>query len=185
MFSLYVGFVGALLFAAAGWWVSNTYRRRCLQPRLLLTATEDAFLETLERALPELRFHAQVSMQALLQPTMRFAEDPKGWARARRLYASKVIDFVAQRRDTGEVLCIIELDDHFHDARKDEDRARDAMLLAAGFVTLRWDCRDKPNSGSIRRAVLAAFPQLQGSPGDMDLSAVRQHGRAGPRNQLR
>lgn len=117
--------------------------------KALLTPNELEFLLRLETAAPELRFHAQVSMGAVLDAAVSRRDDPKAHMSARGKFSQKIIDFVAQRRDDGSIVAIIELDDRTHSA--DKDSRRDAMLQEAGYKIARWQSRNKPDAASIRR----------------------------------
>lgn len=81
--------------------------------KTLLTANELEFMRRLESAAPELRFLAQVSMGALLDPAVP-RSDAKAYYRLRGMFTQKIVDFVAQNRDDGSVVAIIELDDRTH-----------------------------------------------------------------------
>jgi very-short-patch-repair endonuclease len=115
--------------------------------KALLTANELEFLLRLEAAAPELRFHAQVSMGALIQPATP-RNNGKEYFRARGMFSQKIVDFVAQRKSDGSVVAIVELDDRTHSVEK--DAKRDSMLTAAGYRTLRWSSKAKPNEATIR-----------------------------------
>jgi very-short-patch-repair endonuclease len=72
-------------------------------------------------------------------------------------FAQKVVDFVILD-DALEVVALVELDDRTH--RLEKDAARDAMTAAAGYVTLRYRSREKPEPKAIRaelRAIHAAL----------------------------
>lgn len=113
----------------------------------LLSDNELEFIGRLETACPELRFHAQVSMGAVLESSVP-RNDRKVFMRIRSQFSQKIIDFVAQERESGEVVAIIELDDRTHSAEK--DMKRDALLKSAGYRTVRWDSRNKPDAEGIR-----------------------------------
>lgn len=117
-------------------------RRRFLSPRELRV------LPMLEAALPRHRIMAQVAMGALLQ-----AAETSSWQAkfTRYRFAQKIVDFVIVSRETGEVLALVELDDHTHDFFK--DRQRDAMTAAAGYRTIRIPGRPHPTFASVRDAV--------------------------------
>lgn len=117
-----------------------------------LTSNELEFLERLELAAPELRFHAQVSMGALLQPATERSRDNRAYYSARGMFSQKIVDFVAQRKRGGTIVAIIELDDRTHDRVK--DAKRDAMLAQGGYRTVRWHSRQKPSPAEIRLALL-------------------------------
>jgi very-short-patch-repair endonuclease len=63
----------------------------------------------------------------------------------------KYADFAVCEKGTFRVLALIELDDRTHDTReaKERDRERDAMTAAAGFPTIRFDSRKKPDEATI------------------------------------
>lgn len=132
-----------------------------------LTPNELEFLQRLEGALPEMRIHAQVAMGALMQPAVRRGEDASKHSSARNRFAQKICDYVIQRRDTGKVVAIVELDDRTHKAEK--DAARDAMTLQAGYRTIRWHSKNKPTREEIRAKVIepaGRVPSIAVSKGD-------------------
>ena len=120
--------------------------------KTLLTGNELEFLNRLELAIPEWRFHAQVAMGAILDPTVA-RQDAKAYFRARGMFSQKIVDFVAQNRTDGAIMAIIELDDKTHNA--DKDLKRDAMLTGAGYRVVRYQSRTKPNGASIRADLVA------------------------------
>ncbi|MDB5960065.1 MAG: hypothetical protein JWP59_1359 [Massilia sp.] len=124
--------------------------------RLFMSANEMEFLGRLEAAVPELRFHAQVAMGALLDPAMEKQGNSRAWQQARNMFSQKIVDYVAQRRDNGKIVAVIELDDRTHKA--DKDARRDAMLQQAGLRTVRWQSKAKPGSAEILAALLGAPP---------------------------
>ena len=136
-----------LLFFAAAKRASNAGR---LKKKRLLTTNEAEFLERMEGAAPEFRFHAQVSMGALMEPASR---DRREVFRLRGQFSQKIVDFVAQSRVTGDIVALIELDDRTHSA--DKDQKRDAMTASAGYKTVRWTSKAKPLPAEIRRTLLA------------------------------
>jgi len=116
-----------------------------------LTPNELEFFGRLEAAVPEYRFHAQVAMGALLDPAVS-RKDAKEFFRLRAMISQKIVDFVAQSRRDGSIKAIIELDDRTHDSEK--DARRDAMLASAGFQTIRWNSKTKPNIAAIRARLM-------------------------------
>jgi len=124
------------------------------QEKPFLTENELEFLHRMELAMPEIRFHAQVSMGALINPAA--TKGDKDFNRLRRKFAQKIVDFVAQDRRSGRVIAIIELDDKTHDPLKDAQR--DAMTADAGYITIRWDSRAKPSIDEIRRTLGSIMP---------------------------
>lgn len=121
----------------------------------LLSANELEFISRLESAAPELRFHAQVSMGAVLDPAVP-RSNRKAYMSIRGMFAQKIIDFVAQDKRSGDIVAIIELDDRTHNDAK--DAKRDAMLSNAGYRTIRWNSKRKPDAVAIRTAL---FPPPQ------------------------
>jgi hypothetical protein len=119
--------------------------------KALLTANELEFLRRLEAAAPELRFCPQVSMGALLDPAVS-RSDGKAYYRLRGMFSQKIVDFVAQRRNDGAIMAIIELDDRTHNSG--EDTKRDSMLASAGYKIVRWHSKTKPDAAAIRAALL-------------------------------
>lgn len=112
-----------------------------------VTANELEFLFRLEAAAPELRFHAQVAMGALLDPSIS-RQDTKEFFRLRGMFSQKIVDYVAQSRWDGSIVALIELDDRTHNVEKDEKR--DSMLKGAGYRIIRWNSKTKPNKEAIR-----------------------------------
>jgi hypothetical protein len=119
-----------------------------------LTGNEREFLGRLERALPEARIHAQVAMGALLQPSVRGGgrEANRHRLSVRARFDRKIVDYVVEDRRSGRILALVELDDRTHDRRR--DKARDAMTARAGYRTVRFESRAKPDAAGIRAAVL-------------------------------
>ena len=128
----------------------------------LLTANELEFIGRLESAAPELRFHAQVSMGAVLDPAVP-KSDGRAYMSIRGRFAQKIIDFVAQDKKTGDIVAIIELDDRTHNETK--DAKRDTMLASAGYRTIRWNSKNKPDAAAIR-AMLFPPPPPAVSPSE-------------------
>ena len=123
-----------------------------------LTPNELEFLGRLEAAVPEYRFHGQVAMGALLDPAVS-RKDGKEYFRLRGMISQKVVDFVAQSRQDGKIKAIIELDDRTHDSEK--DAKRDAMLASAGFQTVRWNSKTKPDIAAIRARLVPALGAIE------------------------
>lgn len=117
------------------------------KPKPLLTSNELEFLARLEAAMPELRFFVQVAMGALIDPAVA-RSDSKAYYRLRGMFSQKIVDFVAQNRENGSIVAVIELDDRTHDTGK--DAKRDAMLTSAGYRIIRWHSKTKPDAAAIR-----------------------------------
>ena len=121
------------------------------KPKVLLSPNELEFLVRMERAVPELRFLAQVAMGALLNPIAP-RQDAKTYYRQRAMFAQKIVDYVAQRRTDGVIVAIVELDDRTHDSAR--DAKRDAMLISAGYRVVRWQSKAKPDLQTIREVLV-------------------------------
>ena len=116
----------------------------------MLTLNELEFLGRLEAAAPEFRICPQVAMGSLLEPGVP-RNQGQAYMRLRSMFAQKIVDFVAQNRESGEIVAIIELDDRTHNAAK--DARRDTMLASAGYKTVRWASAAKPDVAAIRSAL--------------------------------
>ena len=131
---------------------------RAVHAKELLTANETEFYGRLQEAAKPLGLTVvtQVAMGALLDTSLP-KESPFYWE-VRKLFSQKIIDFVVFRKEQGKVrvLAVIELDDRTHDPEK--DRKRDALMAKAGFRTIRWDSRSKPDVGAIRQKFAALVP---------------------------
>lgn len=77
---------------------------RRFKAKALMTPNELEFLGRLEAAVPELRFHCQVAMGALLDPQTPKREDARAHMSARGMFSQKIVDFVAQHRSTARLL---------------------------------------------------------------------------------
>ena len=106
--------------------------------------------------MPELRFLAQVSMGALIDPAVP-RSDAQAYYRLRGMFSQKFVDFVAQSREDGSIVAVIELDDRTHNSGRDEKR--DAILSSAGYRTIRWQSKTKPDTAAIRTALTAIAPK--------------------------
>lgn len=124
--------------------------------RALLTENEKDFLDRLEDAFPEYRIMAQVSMGALMAPAVRGGS--RDYLSIRARFSQKVVDYVVLD-DALEVVVLVELDDRTHNP--DRDAVRDAMTAAAGYVTLRYESRDKPTAADIRADLAALHRALR------------------------
>lgn len=115
----------------------------------LLTDNEIEFVMRLEEALPEYRVLPQVAMGALLDPDMELENpaEPGRFLSIRGRFAQKIIDFVIVD-EVFEVVALVELDDQTHDP--DKDAERDHMTAMAGYLTIRYDSRQKPPPEEIR-----------------------------------
>lgn len=133
--------VAGLAFATA-LMPSDRRRRRpdAIGPRALLTGNEREFFGRLSRALPGHRIFPQVAMSAILTS-----------AKGRSRFDRKVVDFVVCDH-AMRVVALVELDDRTHERRR--DAARDAMTREAGYRTVRYRSRSKPDAARIAADVL-------------------------------
>lgn len=135
------------------WFAWNSRHREPpfrVRARPLLTDNEIEFHERLCAAVPEFQVLAQVSMGALIEPDV--AGGDGNWLSIRARFAQKVVDYVVID-DDRQVLALVELDDSTHDRRRDAER--DAITALAGYTTLRYESRDKPDVDLLRADLLA------------------------------
>lgn len=163
--SVWVGIgVGGLCFLCAA---INLFRGNSGEPRLslvkpsfqpkgppvipfvrkpLLTPTELKFFKRLQAALPDVLICPQLALAAVVDIPAKYNQGRYKHVN-RAAFAAKYADFALVDPDTGEVLAIIELDDHTHDGaeRQAEDAARDAMLAQVSIEVHRFDARQMPS----------------------------------------
>lgn len=139
-----------LVLVARNWRTEPPFRVRA---RPLLTDNEIEFHHRLSAAVPECTVLAQVSMGALIEP------DVKGgtghWLSIRGRFAQKVVDYVVVD-EALRVLALVELDDATHDAARDAER--DSITAQAGYVTLRYASRAKPDIATLRADLVDCEP---------------------------
>lgn len=116
--------------------------------RRLQTSNEEEFFFRLRRALPELHVFPQVALSALVEA--RGASDQQRLVAFRRI-SQKRVDWAVCGQDL-KVVCVVELDDATHDARRDAER--DKILKSAGIPCLRWQSKARPNTAEMRSRVL-------------------------------
>ncbi|QNE07191.1 DUF2726 domain-containing protein (plasmid) [Croceicoccus marinus] len=104
-----------------------------VEPRRLMTERERHVIGMIEAAVPACRVHAQVSMGALMNAKRGL--DRKRRTAIRNRFDRKIVDYVIEHRETGDVVALVELDDRTHNASKDE--ARDRLTADAGYTTIR------------------------------------------------
>lgn len=112
-----------------------------LKRKQLLTNREQQMFSVLCSALPECVVLAQVSFSALVTA--------EGW-QSRNRFNRKVADFVLCSKQMN-VIAVIELDDRSHIGRELLDKERDAMLMQAGYTTIRY--HSIPPTEIIRRDI--------------------------------
>lgn len=118
----------AVLGAIAGG--QGKKRRSSEKPKAkkLMTEREQAMYNRLIETFPQYVTLSQVSLGALMT-----AKNPA----ARNRFDRKIADFVLCTRAFG-VVAVIELDDASHRNKTAQDNARDALLIDAGYKTLRF-----------------------------------------------
>lgn len=144
---LAVGIIALLVYAGV---IKPAALMQLFQPyraREILTVNERDMFARLAKALPEKHVFPQVAMGALVTVAPAMGEAVGRGIRAR--FDRKIVDFVVVDRDTFDVEAIIELDDRTHDPAR--DAARDRITRGAGYKTLRFDSRRKPDAQEIRR----------------------------------
>lgn len=115
----------------------------------LLTENEIEFYGRLKKALPDFAIFPQVALRAFVKPAA--SAGSKRYWRESGLLGAKHCDFLICDPNTLKIVTIIELDDRTHNATK--DASRDAMTRAAGYPTLRFQSRSKPEVSEIRKTV--------------------------------
>lgn len=116
----------------------------------LMTKAERRVIAYVEAALPRARIHAQVSMGALMKPARGL--DRRTSTITRNRFSSKRVDFVAEDRETGAIIAIIELDDRTHNASN--DRWRDNLTSSAGYKTIRLPAGEHHTHETVRNRIL-------------------------------
>lgn len=111
----------------------------------LLTPTELTFFKRLQAAFPGVLICPQMALAAIVDIPAKYNQGPFKHVN-RAGFAAKFADFAIVDPDTGEVLAVIELDDHTHDGaeRQAADAARDEMLAEVGIEVHRFDARRMP-----------------------------------------
>lgn len=142
--------VAALIFKKS----SQSREPVLYRKKRLLTPNETEFFHRLCKALPDYHVFPQVSMGALMSPASGVSK--QDYLPVRNRFASKIVDFVVADAELNPV-ALVELDDRTHSA--DKDARRDAMTGAAGYPTLRYPSRAKPELEVIRRDVARARKQ--------------------------
>ena len=117
--------------------------------RPLMTANEIEFFNRLQSALPNHHVFPQVALSAILNPSLT-GNNRLNMA-TRSTFSQKVADYVVCNHAL-EVIVVVELDDKTHSLQK--DAKRDSMLHEAGYRTIRWHSRAKPNPSEIIDAVI-------------------------------
>jgi hypothetical protein len=128
----------------------RTSQRQGYRAKVLLTDNEIHFFKLLQTSLPQHIVLCQVAMGALIttHPHVKGSDV----FRLRAKFAQKIVDFVVLDC-RSRVIALIELDDRTHDKQK--DAKRDAITAEAGYVTLRYESKNKPSASKILKDILA------------------------------
>ncbi|MDD2325005.1 MAG: DUF2726 domain-containing protein [Alphaproteobacteria bacterium] len=123
-----------------------------LRRKPILTDHEKGFFPCLLDALPQYHVFPQVSLDAVMQPVAGLSNGAA--CSLRNSFSQKHPDFVICEKGSLKVVAIVELDDSWHDAKKDSER--DIMLGAVKYPVLRFTDKDKP----WREAIAKKFATL-------------------------
>ena len=124
--------------------------KRLFQPyrgRDLMTPNEPDMFARLVRALQGHYVFPQVAMGAIVESAPRLGAAVAQGVRSR--FDRKIVDFLVVDARTFDIVAIVELDDRTHDAK--HDQGRDNITRAAGYRTVRFQARRKPDASDIRR----------------------------------
>lgn len=135
-----------LLLLVAYWLLRSSGYTYAAKP--ILTDNELGFYHTLCAAFADdgIVVLPQIAMNAFIKPGP--GETGKRYAAARATFAQKHVDFLLCAADTLEIIAIVELDDRTHSLER--DLARDAITRSAGYPTLRFHSRRKPDIDELR-----------------------------------
>lgn len=103
-------------------------RKQTFYPKPVITNFESRLFKRLNEAFPHHHVLAQVAFSALITHDN---------IKIRAKFNRKVTDFVLLDQ-SYKVIAIIELDDPTHIGKEQEDAERDAMLIAAGYMVMRY-----------------------------------------------
>ena len=141
--TLVAGMFAALLIS---WRRGDFGFRARIERKRFMTSAEVRFWAVLQAALPEAQIFGQVSMGALLKPVAGLSRND--WWSTYGRFSQKIVDFVVVDPRSGEVLAVVELDDHSHNGRN--DAARDALLARGGYPVVRFGSREARDAPSVR-----------------------------------
>lgn len=139
--------------------------------RPLLSPAEVRFLESLDRALPEIshrlarpvRIYTKVRLADLIEPDIS-RSNSKVWMSWFARISQKHADFVLA--SGPEILCVIELDDKSHNAPKqrEKDKQQDRALASADLPTVRIRARRGYNPQDVLNSITIAIEEREPSP---------------------
>ena len=159
---------GALLFFLAKGGKGELSRLK-VRPRPLMTRPERRVCFMIEDAMPGCRVHAQVSMGALMNPAKGL--DKSQWWTTFNKFSSKRVDFAVEDKRSGQIVCLVELDDRSHNASADRDR--DSMTAHAGYTTVRLPAGERHSAQSVAAHIQTALGALPTSLPPLAMRAAK------------
>ncbi|MDF2181869.1 DUF2726 domain-containing protein [Neptuniibacter sp. CAU 1671] len=116
------GLLGLLVVLLLLWLLIRWRRAAAAIPVIpKLTPVEMTFRSILEKAVGDrYRVHCKVPITQLIEPSQ--AKSPGQVKRALRAVSGKIIDYVVCNATDGEIICLVELDDHRYESNKDYRR---------------------------------------------------------------
>jgi len=134
------------------------HRTEYARREFLFTAAEFRFMQVLRKSLPDgLEIFAKVRVADVLLPVEGL--NPKAWRAAFNQITGKHLDFVLCDRESGRIVCAIELNDRSHERK--ERRKRDELIVRAcaeaGFPLLMLPAARGYDPERIRTAILDAM----------------------------
>ena len=158
----------AVVFVALLAYIASTRAGRVrLVAKPLMSPIERETFGYLEAAMPHLRVYAQVAMGALLQPEAGVTG--KDRLRLRNRFSQKIVDYVLEDPESGQIVALVELDDRTHNAMRDRDR--DALTAAAGYLTIRLPARERPTRQNVKARVIEALAAHQAASARVPIEA--------------
>lgn len=120
----------------------------------ILSGVETQLFRQLTAQLPDAWIFPQVSMAALIAPTVKKKQDREAFWLALNKIVQKRVDFAVYAPNLT-LIAVIELDDSSHDkaSQKEKDAARDALLASAGVPVIRFDVRQWPDNATLKSAL--------------------------------
>jgi len=116
------GLLGLLVVLLLLWLVVRRKSATAAMPVIpKLTPVEMTFRSILEKAVGDRYLvHCKVPITQLIEPSQ--AQSPGQVKRALRAVSGKIIDYVVCNAADGEIICLVELDDHRYESNKDYRR---------------------------------------------------------------
>ena len=150
----------ALMSLVVAWWTARGKgrARAVIDYRATAIPFSDAevrFLSVLDEAVgDEHRVFGKMRVADLL--SVGLVEDRAAWQRAFNRISAKHVDFVVCRRDTLEIVAVVELDDRSHTsvARQQRDAFLERAFTSAGVLLKRVPVRSRYEVEAVRALVL-------------------------------